>query len=134
MKKIQIEVSLPEMEISEYEVKSAVKEQVKEFLGTVTKYARLITEAMREVIQEELKSNKKDIKQKVKQFISGMEGSTLYYDDGFRTLMRQVAKDNSNLINKRVVEQIHTMEYSKIVDAVGHRMADDFYSFIRNKE
>jgi len=111
MKKIQIEVSLPEMEISEYEVKSAVKEQVKEFLGTETKYARLITEAMREVIQEELKSNKKDIKQKVKQFISGMEGSTLYYDDGFRTLMRQVAKDNSNLINKRVVEQIHTMEY-----------------------
>jgi len=134
MKKIQIEVSLPEMEISEYEVKSAVKEKVKEFLGTETKYARLITEAMREVIQEELKSSKKDIKQKVKQFISGMEGSTLYYDDGFRTLMRQVAKDNSNLINKRVVEQIHTMEYSKIVDAVGYRMADDFYSFIRNKE
>ena len=134
MKKIQIEVSLPDMDISEYEVKSAVKEKVREFLGTETQYTRLITEAMQEVIKEELKSSKKDIKQKVKQFISGMEGSTLYYDDEFRALMRQVAKDNSNLIDKRVVEQIHTMESSKIVDAVGYRMADDFYSFIRNKE
>lgn len=133
MKKVQIEISLPSLEIDEYGLREAVKSQVRSFLEVETKYSRLIQDVIKSVVIEEIQNNKKEIKNKVKMFIQTMDSSNLYYRDEFRAELIKSVERQANLVDKRVNESLQSMDYGKIIDAIGYRMADDFYKFIRTQ-